>query len=109
LWRDLEPLALFPAGLLYFADRRAMSRDMMQDQHVTGSSSAVSARHTIALNGETIETTARTLAELVAEAGFAGSKVATALNGEFVAERDRGETRLSNGDRVEIVAPRQGG
>jgi sulfur carrier protein len=86
-----------------------MSRDMMQDQRVIGSSSAVGARHTIAVNGETLETIAQTLADLVAEAGFGGSKVATALNGEFVAERDRGKTRLSDGDRVEIVAPRQGG
>ena len=86
-----------------------MSREMMQDRRVMDSSSAAGARHAIALNGESVETIAQTLAELVAEAGFAGSKVATALNGEFVAERDRGKTRLSNGDRVEIVAPRQGG
>lgn len=74
-----------------------------------GPSAAVVARHTIAVNGERVETTGRTLSELVAEAGFAESKVATALNGEFVAEGDRSKTRLSNGDRVEIVAPRQGG
>jgi sulfur carrier protein len=86
-----------------------MSRDMMQDQRMMGTSACVGARHTIALNGETVETTAQTLAELLADTGLARSKVATALNGEFVAERDRGKTRLSNGDRVEIVAPRQGG
>jgi sulfur carrier protein len=70
---------------------------------------AVAAHHKIALNGETVETAAQTLAELVAEAGFEGRKVATAVNGEFVAERARVETRLANGDHVEIVAPRQGG
>jgi sulfur carrier protein len=81
----------------------------MQDQRMMGTSAAVGARHKIALNGEWVETAAQTLAELVAEAGFAGSRVATALNGEFVAERDRGKARLSDRDRVEIVAPRQGG
>jgi sulfur carrier protein len=94
---------------LYFAESRAKSRDMRQDQRTMDRSAAGRARRKIAVNGETVETAAQTLAELLAEAGFAGTKVATALNGEFVAERVRGETRLSNGDRVEIVAPRQGG
>ena len=87
-----------------------MSRDMMmQDPSMIDMSAAMGARWKIALNGELLETTAQTLAELVAEAGFAGSKVATAHNGEFVPEGARDEIRLSTGDRVEIVAPRQGG
>jgi sulfur carrier protein len=81
---------------------------MRQNQLMMGSRTAGD-RHNIALNGEMVETTAQTLAELVVELGFAGGKVATAFNGEFVAKRDRSKTRLSNGDRVEIVAPRQGG
>ena len=107
--RAIGPLALFHARLLYFPRSRAKSRDMMQNEHRVVTSSAVGARAKIVVNGETVETSASTLAELLVEAGFAGSKVATALNGEFVAERDRGTTRFSNGDRVEIVAPRQGG
>ena len=86
-----------------------MSRDRMHDQPIMDANAARGARHKISLNGEMIETAAHSLAELVAEAGFAGRKVATALNGEFVAERARAETRLASGDRVEIVAPRQGG
>jgi sulfur carrier protein len=35
--------------------------------------------------------------------------VATALNGHFVAARARETTRLAHGDKIEIVAPRQGG
>ena len=35
--------------------------------------------------------------------------VATALNGEFVPARARGATPVKDGDRIEIVAPRQGG
>ena len=34
---------------------------------------------------------------------------ATAVNGEFVARHARAATQLSAADRVEIVAPRQGG
>ncbi len=63
----------------------------------------------IVVNGEAREARASTLAELLAEFGYGGQKVATAVNGEFVAERARGETRLSPGDQIEIVAPRQGG
>jgi sulfur carrier protein len=86
-----------------------MSGEMMQDRRMPATSAALGARRKIALNGVPFETAAQTMAELLAEAGFGESKVATALNGEFVAERDRGKTRISNGDRVEIVAPRQGG
>jgi sulfur carrier protein len=63
----------------------------------------------IALNGEPRRTVARTLAELIAEAGYSGAKVATAVNGEFVAERARAARLLAEGDQVEVVAPRQGG
>ena len=39
----------------------------------------------------------------------ADAVVATALNGAFVPKRLRAETPLREGDRIEIVAPRQGG
>jgi len=63
----------------------------------------------IRLNGEPFETEARTLAELVTGQGFADSAVATAVNGEFVPRQARAATLLAEGDKVEIVAPRQGG
>lgn len=63
----------------------------------------------LVVNGEAREAMAGSLAELLEEFGYKGVKVATALNGEFVAERMRAETRLAAGDRIEIVAPRQGG
>ena len=63
----------------------------------------------IMLNGEPVETAARTLAELVAGQGFAATAVATAVNGAFVPRETRAATQLARGDRVEIVAPRQGG
>jgi sulfur carrier protein len=67
------------------------------------------ARTRIRLNGEPYETTAGTLSELLAEAGFGGTKVATALNGAFVPEGARPRHRIAPGDQVEIVSPRQGG
>ncbi len=66
-------------------------------------------RTTILVNGEETETEAGTLAELVAGRGFAEGEVATALNGDFVPRQARAATQLARGDRVEIVAPRQGG
>ena len=50
-----------------------------------------------------------TLAELCATLGFAEAKVATAVNGSFVASAKRGLTPLAPKDEIEIVAPRQGG
>ncbi|MBN8911817.1 MAG: sulfur carrier protein ThiS [Rhizobiales bacterium] len=61
------------------------------------------------VNGAAVASAAGTLAELVAAQGFAGVKVATAVNGEFVPERRRAETPLSDGDRIEILSARQGG
>ena len=63
----------------------------------------------VRLNGEARETAARTLADLIAEAGYGDAKVATAINGDFVPARARATTILKAGDHVEIVAPRQGG
>ena len=66
-------------------------------------------RTTIFVNGERTESKARTLAELVAGRGFAEGQVATAVNGTFVPRQARAATLLGEGDKVEIVAPRQGG
>ena len=63
----------------------------------------------IVVNGEAKETAAATLAELLAALGYGERKIATARNGDFVPERKRQATELSPGDRIEIVAPRQGG
>ncbi|KAB2915766.1 MAG: sulfur carrier protein ThiS [Hyphomicrobiaceae bacterium] len=66
-------------------------------------------RTSIQINGERMETTAATLAELVAHLGHADNAVATALNGEFIPRAARAATTLAQDDQVEIVAPRQGG
>jgi len=64
---------------------------------------------TILVNGDRVATRAGTLAELLAELGHAGRRVATARNGDFVPKRARTATPLERGDRIEIVSPRHGG
>ena len=61
------------------------------------------------MNGEAQETQKRTLAELCAALGYADAKIATALNGSFIPASRRESLLLHEDDRVEIVAPRQGG
>ncbi len=63
----------------------------------------------LVVNGEAQEVPAATLAEALQSLDLAEAKVATALNGEFVPARVRNATALKDGDRIEIVAPRQGG
>jgi sulfur carrier protein len=63
----------------------------------------------ILLNGVPFVTEARDLASLCAALGFAGARVATAVNGSFVAASSRAATALTEADEIEIVAPRQGG
>lgn len=72
-------------------------------------SSAAQSRASLIVNGEPTPVTAATLADLLTVLGYGDRKVATALNGDFVPERARAETRIAAGDRVEIVSPRQGG
>ena len=61
------------------------------------------------VNGETRDIDASTLAGALAALDYADAKVATAVNGEFVPARLRAGVRLAEGDRIEVVAPRQGG
>jgi len=63
----------------------------------------------ITVNGSAQETAAPTLAALLDEMGLGTAKVATAVNEGFVPAAQRAATPLGDGDRVEIVAPRQGG
>ncbi len=61
------------------------------------------------VNGDAQEVEAATLAQVLETLGHHGTTVATAVNGDFVAAVAREKTTLSDGDRVEILAPRQGG
>lgn len=61
------------------------------------------------VNGESVALRARTLAEALEELGYGEDRIATALNETFVPAAARETTMLVDGDRLEIVAPRQGG
>lgn len=63
----------------------------------------------ITVNDETQDVSAKTLAGLIDELGYAGTRIATALNGHFVPKAEREGAVLAMGARVEIVAPMQGG
>ncbi|APX90771.1 thiamine biosynthesis protein ThiS [Brevirhabdus pacifica] len=64
----------------------------------------------ITLNGETRELVPPypTLDRLLADSGFSGT-IATAVNEVFVPAAERAETPLHEGDRIEVLAPMQGG
>jgi len=61
------------------------------------------------VNGRPREVESTTLEALLRELGYEDQKVGTALNQEFVRDRDRDKTLLHEDDVVEIVTPRQGG
>ncbi|MDD9708612.1 MAG: sulfur carrier protein ThiS [Rhodobacterales bacterium] len=63
----------------------------------------------IEVNGEAREVTATTLAAALDELGWGTAKVATALNGDFVPASARADQALRDGDRLEVLAPMQGG
>jgi sulfur carrier protein len=75
----------------------------------TTSASIAGTSKTIVLNGERRVSRAATLAEVLAEAGYGDARIATAVNGDFVPERRRAATAIADGDRIEVVSPRQGG
>ncbi len=63
----------------------------------------------ILVNGAWRETAEKDLASVLEELGFGGAVVATAVNGCFVAAAARARTQLVDEDRVEVLAPMQGG
>lgn len=63
----------------------------------------------IIVNGESMDTKAQTIAELLDELGYEDMPVATARNMTVVRKRERAETKLNEGDRIEILVPMQGG
>ncbi|QFI68847.1 sulfur carrier protein ThiS [Sinorhizobium alkalisoli] len=64
---------------------------------------------TLIVNGETLESGAATLSELLLALEYEGEWLATAVNGELVHREDRSTCRLSDGDRIEVLSPMQGG
>jgi sulfur carrier protein len=63
----------------------------------------------ILVNGAWHDTQAQDLAAALAELGYQAAVVATAVNGEFVPAAVRAARPLNDGDRLEVLAPMQGG
>ena len=63
----------------------------------------------IFLNDDVHEVSPGTLAAALDSLGYGGRKIATAVNGRFVAAAARPRTTVVDGDRIEVVAPMQGG
>lgn len=63
----------------------------------------------IVLNGAPRDVSATALCDVLSELGYTGTAFATAVNETFVPARARAGTVLAEGDRLEVVAPMQGG
>lgn len=63
----------------------------------------------ITVNAKSLEVSATTLDAALTELGLTSPALATALNGAFVSRAKRVETVLTDGDRIEVLAPMQGG
>ena len=65
---------------------------------------------TISLNNESVSLPANTLLSDALQAwGYGDSKIAVAINGEFVPRSTYPERELLNGDQIDIVKPVGGG
>ena len=63
----------------------------------------------IEVNGTPRDIAATTIQDALTELGWAEARVATALNGDFVPSSARAAQALRDGDRLEVLAPMQGG
>ena len=61
------------------------------------------------VNGDPRDIEPETLASALKALGYGGKKIATAVNGQFVPAPARPSKRLAEDDRIEVVAPMQGG
>ncbi len=63
----------------------------------------------VLVNGEVTHTEVETLADLLGQLDYTDASVATAVDCVFVAAGQRAAWRLQEGQRIDIVAPIQGG
>jgi sulfur carrier protein len=63
----------------------------------------------VTVNGEPREILSASVEALLGELDYAGTHFAIAINYDVLPKSKWAETRLSNGDEIEIITPRQGG
>ncbi|WP_083100162.1 sulfur carrier protein ThiS [Pseudophaeobacter leonis] len=63
----------------------------------------------IQINAETHDIQSTTLDEALTELGMTSLALATAVNGTFVSRAKRKTFALCDGDRIDVLAPMQGG
>ncbi len=63
----------------------------------------------IIVNAQPHNVSGQTLAQVLPELGYNSPAIATAVNGTFIPRTARDITILQDGDRLEILAPMQGG
>ena len=61
------------------------------------------------VNGQPVTTELSGLEQVLVELGHDDKYIATAVNEVFIPRQARADTVLKDGDRIEILAPRQGG
>jgi len=61
------------------------------------------------VNGEDIDASSATLSALLVELDYSQATIATAVNNELVPQEGRESFPVKDGDRIEILAPMQGG
>ena len=64
---------------------------------------------TIIVNGEAVRVRAGSLAHVLEDLGYDLTHAAVARNEEVVFRRDLATTKVTDGDRVEVVGPMSGG
>ena len=63
----------------------------------------------IIVNAQPHNVSGETLDQILPELGYSSPAIATAVNGVFIANTARASTLVHEGDRIEILAPMQGG
>jgi sulfur carrier protein len=63
----------------------------------------------VIVNGEEREIASASVDALLSELDYEGTHFAVALNYDVVPKSRWAETRIKNGDEIEIITPRQGG
>lgn len=64
---------------------------------------------TIYVNGKMIQTTALDLTELFSSLQFDQESIATAIDGQFIPKTQYAQTFIQAGQKIEVLAPMQGG